>query len=120
MQKGNTWFMKYIITGRTCSGVTTLYLALRDALAHKQDISLYESSLEGFLRYYEEGDKVIVVDTAAYLCQLRAEKKLTLDKLAREGTLLTYVTELPYCTIVSNNLSYDDFKVQIKRLAKKL
>ncbi len=113
--------MKYIVTGRESSGKSSFVQEAKPLVARKNDITLVEVKLESILQHYREGDSIIYIETPALLCMLRQKKAhLNLNRLEQEDKLLSYVTDLPNCFIIKNDLSPDEFKVRIKQLVKRL
>lgn len=107
--------MRVIVTGRSGSGKTTFKEIIKQ-IAN----TVTDTDLCNFISSYKEGDKVIVVDTPAILCWLRSGAILSTDDQKRDDAMISYVTELPNCTIIKNAGSLDEFRVKIKKLVKTL
>jgi len=105
---------KLIITGRTNCGKSFL----KKAIEGQVNIEIIESSSRTFLSTYKEGDKIIVIDAPAILCSIRSGLAFSVADQKREDDILSYVTELPSCTIIKNAGSLDDLRVKIKKLIK--
>lgn len=77
-----------------------------------------------FLNLYKEGDPIIMVDTNPILCYHRVSAKrstrpdFNVKRIKERDVLLKYMTSLPNCTIINNDLTEADFKVKIKKYFK--
>jgi len=111
-----------LITGRTQSGKSTL-IDIEDQINHHHNNVMIECPIDQFMNSYTEGELIILIDTPAIFCMQRAltaGKHLSLSEIKKQDIIIEYVKELPYCTIIKNNLTIDDFKVKIKKLLKNL
>lgn len=108
--------MKVIVTGRTSSGKST-FKEIVESLTNKDII---ESDARSIFLPYHEGDKIVIIDTPAILCHNRTVRSFSMSDQKKEDDMLSYVTELPNCTIIKNAGSLDDFRVKIKKFIKTL
>lgn len=110
--------MKYIVTGRKGSGKSSFISEVQNEL---RTYSFIECSLDHFLKtVYQEGDKVVLVDTPFLLCLRRNDLRFNEKAVNIEDPLLSYVTELPNCTIIKNDGDLDTLKVHAKKFARLL
>lgn len=108
--------MKVIVTGRIASGKTSF----KSIMEELTQIDIIESHSRSLLSAYKEGDRIVVIDTPAILCCIRSSISFSISDQKREDDMLSYVTELPNCTIIKNAGSLDDFRVKIKKFIKTL
>lgn len=110
------------VTGRRGSGKSTVIHEIRKELMHleKEHIILEELRLNEFANSYIEGTQVLIVDTQVIICCKRVGERFKLSTKLEENQLLSFVTVLPRCTIISNDNDIDTLRVHIKKLVKKL
>lgn len=118
---------KYIITGRDNSGKSTfkkeIDLIVKDLskINKTSFIELHGYSANFTTRFNEE-DSIVLIDTPALICFKRSGKvdPFNDEQQNEQDRFLFHVTELPRCTIISNNGTLDEFRVRIKKFIKSL
>jgi len=73
------------------------------------------SSRSSFLYSYVVNDPIIIIQTNPIFCYQRNLRGNNFDRIIYMEQFLNYVTSLPNCTIINNDLTEIDFKVKIKK-----
>jgi predicted kinase len=109
--------MKVIVVGRDSSGKSTFVNEVKRTAGNIETLEL--NRIEDLISRYTPNDKIVFIQTPLILCLKRANRVfINMEDLKKQDEYLSYVTELPDCTIIKNDRSFDDFKVKIKKYVK--